>query len=397
MHYREIRLRSNPNPQGPLVTQVARCFTDAERLSDELPRWDAATLGPFGFTPMQSRAWIIACAETFRAGADLRISVVEDGRGVIAVAPLVTRPGFPGTVELLGVRELSEPTDFVYRDLQALTLMLRLVGRGSRPVILNRVPDRSPSIQTIRQHFRRSAVILARPDNSCPYIDLRGAAADPDALLSASLRSDLRRAQRKAEALGKLTFEIHAPKTAEAFLPLFEEAIRVEGAGWKGRDGSALAVDQRAQAFFRRYGILASEEGALRLALLRINGVPAAMQYAVQWNGALWLLKVGYDEQFSKCSPGLLLMQHTLRDAVAQGLRSYEFLGSAEPWTQRWTNAETTTVRLAVYPVGLRGMLSLSRDAFRRARRKLAARLAARGKKSSPAEHHPSMPSPQHA
>jgi hypothetical protein len=346
---------------------------------------------------MQSRAWIIACAEAFEAGADLCITLVEDASGVLAVAPLVTRPGFPGTVELLGVRELSEPTDFVYRDLAALTLMLRIAGRGSRPVILHRVPDRSPSIQTIRQHFRRRAVILARPGNSCPYIDLTGAEADPDALLSASLRSDLRRAQRKAEALGKLTFEIHAPRSAEAFLPLFEEAIRVEGAGWKGRDGSALAMDERARAFFRRYGILASEEGALRLALLRINGVPAAMQYAVQWHGGLWLLKVGYDEQFSKCSPGLLLMQHTLRDAVAQGLRSYEFLGSAEPWTQRWTNAEATTARLAVYPVGFPGMLSLGRDAFRAARRKLAARLAARRKTPAPAEHPPRIPSPQHA
>jgi CelD/BcsL family acetyltransferase involved in cellulose biosynthesis len=240
-------------------------------------------------------------------------------------------------------------------------------------------------------------VVRARPGNSCPYIDLSGPAVDPDALLSASLRSDLRRAQRKAEAHGKLAFEIHAPRTAAAFLPLFEEAVRVEGAGWKGRDGSALAMDERARTFFRRYGILASEEGALRLALLRIDGVPAAMQYAVQWNGGLWLLKVGYDERFSKCSPGLLLMQHTLRDAVAQGLRSYEFLGSAEPWTQRWTNAEASTTRLVVYPFGPAGLLSLSRDAFRGARKKLAAALAARGKGFAPPERHSTVPSPQRA
>ena len=55
-------------------------------------------------------------------------------------------------------------------------------------------------------------------------------------------------------------------------------------------------------------------------------------------------------------------MQHTLRYAAERGLVSYEFLGSAESWTQRWTTAERATVRIAVYPFGPAGMFALGRD-----------------------------------
>jgi hypothetical protein len=327
---------------------------------------------------MQTRPWIVACGETFVRDGDLRVTVVEDHSGVAAVAPLVFSSPFPPHLELLGARELSEPSDFVFRDLGALDALLAVLSRESTPLLLPRVPANSPAPEAIRASYRGRGLIVCRPGNTCPRIDLGTARKPPDELLSSRLRSDLRRAQRKAEAQGRVTYEVHAPRTAAEFLPLYEEALRVEAAGWKGRGGSAVTTNEMQRAFFSRYGALASEEGTLRLAFLRLEGVPAAMQYAIQWNGAFWLLKVGYDEAFSRCSPGMLLMQHTLGYAVEQGLRSYEFLGSAEAWTQRWTTDETSTTRIAVYPFGPEGMLSLGRDLLRSLRRKVTARIAAR-------------------
>ncbi len=47
---------------------------------------------------------------------------------------------------------------------------------------------------------------------------------------------------------------------------------------------------------------------SLRIAFLRIAGRPVAMQIAVERAQRLWLLKIGYDEEYARCSPGQLLM-----------------------------------------------------------------------------------------
>jgi CelD/BcsL family acetyltransferase involved in cellulose biosynthesis len=353
-------------------------FTSPAGLNADLPDWGPATFRSRSATPMQSRAWIVACAESFATDGDLRITVIQDERGIAAIAPLVRRKSLPPVTELLGARELGEPSDFLFRDEEALRSLVQVLARERTPMVLHRIPAASQSVEVLQRSLRGRAITIARPGNNCPRISIPLGTADADQLLSSSLRSDLRRAQRKADAHGKVSVEVHAPRTAPEFLPLYEQALQVEAAGWKGRGGSAVSVNQAQRAFFSRYGVLASEAGVLRLAFLRFDGVVAAMQYAVEWNGAFWLLKVGYDETYAKCSPGQLLMLHTLRYACLQHLRSYEFLGSAESWTQRWTTAEHETLRMTVYPFGLAGMLAFGGDSLRALRRRGAARLEAR-------------------
>ena len=98
---------------------------------------------------------------------------------------------------------------------------------------------------------------------------------------------------------------------------------------------------------------------------MRIGGHAAATQIAVECREGFWLLKVGYDETFARCSPGHLLMVETLRYAASRGLRTYEFLGSAEPWTQIWTDRVRPCVSVWAYPANLWGMETFACDAVR--------------------------------
>ena len=61
--------------------------------------------------------------------------------------------------------------------------------------------------------------------------------------------------------------------------------------------------------------------------------------------------------------PGILLTRDTIRYAAERGLRSYEFLGLAEPWTRVWTREERACVSVRIYPFGLRGLAYLAFDA----------------------------------
>jgi hypothetical protein len=267
-------------------------------------------------------------------------------------------------MECLGVDELYEPTDFPHSDPAALQALVRTLIEFRRPLLLRRVLADSPVLAALQQAFKARGVLVSRPAIGYPWIELDASWLDPETKLSPSRRSSLRRAERRAREIGPIQYEILSPKPSE--LPgLLARSLQVEAASWKGRNGSALLADTERKRFFDQYTAIASERGILRLCFLNIGGQPAATQIAVESSGGFWLLKVGYDEAFSKCSPGNLLMLGTLRYAASRGLRSYEFLGSAEPWTEMWTDRIRRCVSVRLYPNNLRGAAALASDAMR--------------------------------
>jgi CelD/BcsL family acetyltransferase involved in cellulose biosynthesis len=165
-----------------------------------------------------------------------------------------------------------------------------------------------------------------------------------------------------------VAIEIHAP-TPDGLELLLAEALQVEAASWKGSAGTALVADRLRLPFYRRYAQRAAEDGTLRIAVLRICGRPAAMQYASESEGRFWLLKIGYDAAFAKASPGQLLLLETLRYASNRGLASYEFLGSEAEWTRRWTTQVRLWCSIRAYPPSSAALSAVAFDVARAARR----------------------------
>jgi CelD/BcsL family acetyltransferase involved in cellulose biosynthesis len=104
---------------------------------------------------------------------------------------------------------------------------------------------------------------------------------------------------------------------------------------------------------------------------MRIDGKAISAQIAVESNSRFWLLKIGFNEEYAKCSPGTLLIHESLCYAIANGLRSYEFLGAADQWTKRWTHRERSSLVVAVCPYTPGGLLALIGDIRRYAWREL--------------------------
>ncbi len=329
-------------------------------------------------TPMQRYAWVRSCAETSVAGGGLHIVAVGDVSRPAAVAPLVRRPGAWHRLELLGLRVLQEPMDFVAVDASALACLADALARLGAPLALERIHGDSAAIPALREAFRGRGFVITRPALGWPGIALDEGPSEPEARLNAGRRSDLRRARRIAERMGAVTCTIESPVLPDLGRSL-EEALRVEAAGWKGDEGSALVSDTTRAAFYRRYAAAACAEGTLRLCFLRVGERIAAMQLAVEHGRRFWLLKIGYDEAFARCSPGLLLILETLRDAAARGLQSYEFLGAPEPWIRMWTKDIRPCVSLRIYPTRTRGLAALASDVARSGWRRLSG-LGSRGR-----------------
>jgi len=320
--------------------------------------------------PMQDFAWIRSCASTFAGENQLHVVVVGEPPDITAIAPLVRREREPDRLELLGVNELYESMDFLCVDPSALVRLVEGLVRLGTPVFLKRVSGNSPLTAVFRRAYRWRGVVFCRPAPGCPWIPLDAGWRQPEDQLSHSRRASLRRARRIAERMGPVAAEVISPTTNELD-PLLEEAFRVEAAGWKGRCGNALTHDTLKGTFFRRYAAEACRDKMLRLCFLRIGGQAVAMQLAVEYGERWWLLKIGYNEAFAQCSPGALLLLETVRYAAARGLRSYEFLGTVEPWIQVWTKHVRPCLSLAAYPANRKGLAALGTDGMAMLRRKL--------------------------
>jgi CelD/BcsL family acetyltransferase involved in cellulose biosynthesis len=335
-------------------TQIIQDLAGLERLAEA---WDSLALA-FAF-PTQQYIWARACAEAFAADRRLQIVTVEAGGQTLALAPLVKRGA---RLEMLGVRELCEPMDFLYGEAAQITPLAEALAGLGVVLTLGRVPVDSPAVGALCQSYGRRGWVHLAPVAACPYIKLTADWREPERQFNAGRRSDFRRATRRAQRMGAASYEVRTPAPAE-LAPLLQEAYAVEQASWKGASNSALALDSVRGDFFRRYAAAACAKGILRLCFLRIGGQAAAMQIAVECAGRFWLLKIGYDERFARCSPGALLLLHTVQYAARQGLEFYELLGAAEPWTQHWTPLSRTCVSLRAYPYHWRGLAALTGDA----------------------------------
>jgi CelD/BcsL family acetyltransferase involved in cellulose biosynthesis len=156
-------------------------------------------------------------------------------------------------------------------------------------------------------------------------------------------------------------FQALTPETS-SLLPALREAFRVEAASWKGRNGTAILMRPRSERFFTEYAQAAARYGILRLFFLKIGGETAAARIALEHGNCLWDLKIGYDERFRDCSPGVLLTHATLRHAQERGLSGMEFMGYDEAWEHLWAVETHRYVTLSVHPLSLRGALSFAQD-----------------------------------
>ncbi len=327
-------------------------------------------------SPLGQFEWIRACLSAFPDDAGPYVVAGLRDEKLVAVAPLVKRRlGGVCRLFLAGVEELFEPVDLVWNDERALARVVRSLARRGTPLVFERMPADSASLQQLRRAYRGRAIVVVRPRPGCGYIELDESWVEPQRHLDADDRIALARARRSAEALGETATEIHTPDLRD-LAELLDKAFDVEAGGrmpeadkhlaeHPARHGCTirpLAHDPERAVFYRQYAHAACLEGILRVCFLRIGDRTAAVQLAVEHRGAFWLLRAGYDAQFADCSPGLLLTRETIRYAAEAGLTSYEFLSTAPEWTAPWPTREHPCAAVRVYPLGLRGITALAAD-----------------------------------
>ena len=351
--------------RSPFVVRVVKTL---DRMAALETAWNA--LAPADSHPMRHYAWMRSLAEHFCEQGRLRIYVCERDGVVEAIAPFVLRRS-PERLEVLGLRETGEPPDVPFGTPEAMEHLARALANSGIPLAHERVPADSPAATVLANAYRSRGWVRVVETDATPAIDLDPSWAEPEKHYGSHRRSDLRRMRKRAEQHGAVRFEIVVPKTLEELERALDVAWTVEAAGWKGEGGSSLTKDRQLGSFYRAYARRAWRQGVLRIAFMHIGETVAAMQLVAECNGRWWLLKIGYDERFSKCAPGSLLLMHTIAHAARKGLAAYEFLGNPDPWSMGWARTQRRSLALKAYPLALGSLVALKRDLAASVRRRL--------------------------
>lgn len=144
---------------------------------------------------------------------------------------------------------------------------------------------------------------------------------------------------RQLEKAGALIHQRHRGAGAVAALEAF---LALEAAGWKGRSGTALANLPQHSAYIREIVRNFAAIDAIRIDLLRLDDQPIAGGLLLDLAGQSHFLKIAYDEDKARFSPGRALAIEMLRADFAAGrpFRLDSGAGdrvdpSAYPWSER--------------------------------------------------------------
>jgi CelD/BcsL family acetyltransferase involved in cellulose biosynthesis len=275
---------------------------------------------------------------------------------------------------------LNEPSGCLFADAEALRALVTAVLGLGRPVLLQRLERHSPIHAQLRE-LPSPGIVFNRQTAPSLSIRVRTSWADYFDSLPSSITHNLQRLKVRARSLGEPSVEVLAPEESQVD-GLLKEFMRVEASGWKGLRGSAMLQQPSLRDFFSAYARLAARQGILRMALLRFGSRIAAVEMAVEMYRRWWQLKIGYANDLAQHYPGLQLTEATIRHAFDRGLRSYEFMGSAATWEERWKPEQREYCTTVVYPRTLSGARALSVDACltagRRLKRSVISRLVSR-------------------
>lgn len=330
-----------------LIWTVA-LFTDLALLREEWQRLAALTGSPFA-----SWEWANIWWRHFGEG-EPRVLVVRDAAGAaIGIVPLyLERSGPLRTLRFVGhfpadeLRPICAPE---HAAAVAAHCRHHLAGEDDWDLFL---AERLPSPAGLDEAFEGRRL----RHESMP--ELRLETDDWDEFLaskSSNFRSQARTKERRLLRDAGLAYRLsddpeRLPADMETLFDLHRRAWAA-----KGEEG---AFSEKLASFHLEFAQAALQRGWLRLWIAELDGAPAAAWYGFRIGAVDSFYQGGRDPARERDSIGFVLMAHTVRDAVENGVTRYRLLLGAEEYKRRFSNADPGVETVATAR-SLRGKVAL--------------------------------------
>jgi CelD/BcsL family acetyltransferase involved in cellulose biosynthesis len=302
--------------------------------------WDGLLSPDRSDNLFSTRLWQSIWWKHMRRG-DLAILTARDADGSLGgIAPwFVEQSGDLRVVRFIGCTEIVDYLDLLLRPdcaMQTVDALLEFMMSPQAPVWdrfeLCNIPASSDSIHLLTETTARLG-LLAEVELAevCPVIDLPDTYEAYLGELDKKQRHELRRKRRRAEEEGAefvIAGSEHDIYTEiQAFLDLMSMSTP-EKAAFLQLPGH--------RAFFEEMGPVMYQLGVLDLTFLMVQGQRAATMWQFNYRDRVMLYNSGLNpDAFAHLSAGIVLLSHSIENAIEQGFRKYDFLRGDETYKFR--------------------------------------------------------------
>lgn len=173
-----------------------------------------------------------------------------------------------------------------------------------------------------------------------------------------NLRTNLRKQRKRLLDEGVAT-RLQISRAPHEMAAAVDDFGRLESAGWKAGDGTAVAGENEQGRFYRALLEAFAVSGAACVYRYWIGERLAAMDLCIEGGGCVVVLKTAYDETIGNAlSPALLMREEATRDIFESGrFERIEFYGRVMEWHLRWTDEVRGMYHMNAYRWPLLGRL----------------------------------------
>jgi len=299
-------------------------------------------------SPFLTWTWQTEWARAFAQGSRLEIWRVEDNQELVAVLPLYEAE--PGVFRLLGGVHVSDYLDLLAlagREEEAWTALLGARAAATAVWDLHAVPAASPTVSAapaLAPAFGLGA--SAAVEERCPVLALPSSWEAYLEALSGKQRHEL---TRKIRRLAREVPDAR-PSCAAARPDIQTRVGDFLDLHRRSRAGKARFMDARMEAFFRRVAGALADLGMMRLWFLDASSGPLATFLTLEWDATVGLYNSGFHPDRASLAPGLVLLGHLIRDAIARGKRRFDFLRGEERYKYEFGPTAEAVFRVTIGP-----------------------------------------------
>jgi len=343
------------------------CIRSLEDLERHAVAWDklAARL-PFSM-PLASHSWISTFLQ-YRLAPDEQwcCLIAYDDDELVGVLTLIVAQaiilGFsrkiihsPRDSHTLSIDALVAPEQEEQEVVESLLSTLAEVEPKWHRAYFQRISTSSPLINQLNNNskgkfvFHETASIGAYLPTTRDFETYRSG-------LKKSFKSRFNTSANRLNRCKNVCFEfLSGEQATEAD---FERFTKVEAQSWKGRIGSAIEKSQELIDFYLTLIKRLSKRGWLEWHFLMADGKTIAGNLAIKCGHSLFIWKLGYDEDYAKCSPGTILFDKEVQYAFeSDQINMIDFV-TDPPWVKNWNTQKRDFENLWVCPVGILPLLT---------------------------------------
>jgi|SRR5688572_22021120 hypothetical protein len=308
--------------------------------------------------PFLRHEWVRTWWDCFKPEGSLFIVVVKEELQTIALAPLMLDHGRMYGYSVRRLRGIAnvytERFDFILtrRPEDACRAIWKFLASRSKEwdvVELRQLTPGARLLETIPRLAIEDRFLAGLwASNECPYIPIVRTWEEYGKGLSRKHLSNLRGRLKGLSRIGTVKHEV--VESGEGLSQAMDDALRIEGAAWKRKAGTAIVCHAGREAFYRRLMLSAAQQGWLRLYFLLVDGERISVQITLLFRNKLYVLKSGYDPQFAAGAPSQLLCWRMLEDAWSFKYDEVDLLGAVERWKMNWASKVRPHSWLFVFP-----------------------------------------------